>query len=88
MIDTYGIPMHGLEAASRATIDWPNNSRYNTQISYDLETGDIITNSHVGESWTQWNDPHTITICIAYGHMDAQEIADCVAEVVKWMETL
>lgn len=88
MIDTHGIPMYGLEAASRATIDWPNNSRHNTQISYDLETGDIITSCHIGESCTQRSDPHTIAICITYGHMDAQEIADNVAEVVKWMETL
>ena len=79
MLNTYGLKMTGIRKASGATCNWDGR----TQISYDTETGEIYTNDHIGDSWSQYHSPAVITVCFASEHMTMQEIADRIREAVE-----
>ena len=77
MPNTYEYPMHGLDEASDATGHWPQHSGGYTQISYNTETGAVLTSEHADpDSWTRYPDRAVITVCGAYRYMSAQEIAE------------
>ncbi len=77
MPDPYEYPMYGLKEASDTTGLWPQNSRGYTQISYNTETGAVLTSEHIDpDSWTRYPDRAIITVCGAYRYMSPQEIAD------------
>ena len=80
MLNTHGYPMYGLDEASEATGNWPPNSCGYTQISYNTATGTVLTSDHADpDSWTRYPDKAIITVCGAYRHMSAQDIADRIA---------
>ena len=76
--NTYDLTMKGLRKASGATVNWAPRSGGHTQISYDMTTGEILTNDHIGQSWTDYQDPNVITICHTDRHMTMQQIADVI----------
>ena len=81
-INKHGLKMRGLKAASGETKDYGCYSGHYIQISYDTDTGDILTDYHYSlgqNSWTQYHDPAIITVAIASSHMTMQEIADAIA---------
>ena len=82
-LTTHGLIMRGIRKASGETVDWDPRSGGYTQISYDMATGDIMTNDHIGESWSKYHDPDVITICHTRQHMTMQEIADAIAQKVS-----
>ena len=82
-INTHGLKMKGIKKASGDTCNY--SSGHYIQISYDTETGDIMTDYHYSlgrNSWTQYHDPAIITICTTDYHMTMQDIADAIAEAV------
>ncbi len=83
MINTYNLPMINLSAAAKATVNWPSASNGYTQISYDKSTGEILTSDHVGNSWTQYDDPEIITVCNTSRHMTKQAIADAIHNAMQ-----
>lgn len=83
-INTHGLKMQGIKKASGDTCNY-SSGRY-IQISYDTETGEILTDYHCSlghNSWTRYHDPAIITICTADYHMTMQEIADAIAEKIE-----
>ena len=81
MLNTHGLRIKGIKAASRETCNWYSTG-WHTQISYDTESGEIYTSLHLGDSWTQWNDGAVITVCRTTRHMTMQEIADAIARAM------
>ena len=80
MLNTHNIKMHGLKRASGETINY-GNTGWHTQISYDMETGDVYTDLLLGESWSEY-PPEVITVCHTTRHMTMQEIADAIARAM------
>ena len=80
MLNTHNIKMLGLKRASGETVNY-GNTGWHTQISYDTEAGDIYTNDHCGESWSEY-PPEVITVCHTTRHMTMQEIADAIYDAV------
>ncbi len=81
-VNTHGIKMVGLKAASGNTCNWAGH----TQISYDMSDGQILTDDIVeNNSWVQYHSPDIITVTPGTNrHMTMQEIADLVAEAVSF----
>ena len=84
MLNTHGLKIKGIKAASGETLNWYDTG-WHTQISYDTETGRIYTGLHLGDSWTQWDDDTVITVCHTTRHMTMQEIADAIARAMALM---
>ena len=91
-VNTHGLKMTGLRRAAgetkslRGTYD-PNY----VQISYDKETGDIITNNHydLGHSWqTNYCKAEIINIGIICFQATMQQIADMIDERMKENESI
>lgn len=86
-IDKHNLPMHGLRKASGETKDLTGYySGHYVQISYDTQSGDVITDYHYSlgqNSWTEYHDTNIITICNASEPMTMQEIADAIANKIK-----
>lgn len=84
-INTYGYKMHGLKAASGETKNYGYYSGHYVQISYDTDTGDILTDYHYSlgqNSWTRYHDPAIITVATTAHHMTMQEIADAIVDAI------
>ena len=84
-INTYGYKMHGLKAASGETKNYGYYSGHYVQISYDTDTGDVLTDYHYSlgqNSWTHYHDPAIITIAVTANHMTMQQIADAIADAI------
>lgn len=81
-INTYGLPMRGLKKASGATFSWSGH----TQISYDMETGEVLTRDLIGNNYVVYDDPSVIFICDGTRHLTMQEIADLIMQRV-WERT-
>ena len=81
MLNTHGLKIKGIKAASGETLNWYDTG-WHTQISYDTESGEVYTSLHLGDSWTQWDDDTVITVCHTTRHMTMQEIADAIARAM------
>lgn len=81
-INKHGLKMVGLKAASGETVNWEFNSGGHVQISYNMVTGEIYTDVHIGNSWSEYRNANIITICHTSEHMTMQQIADRIAERV------
>lgn len=81
-INTHDLNLRDLKQASGKTVNWPQGSGGSTQIAWNRATGEIITTDHIGDSWTQYEDPDIITICHTDRHMTMQEIADAIAQAI------
>lgn len=85
-INKHGLKMHGLKAASGETRNYGYYSGHYIQISYDTDTGDVLTDYHCSlgqNSWTRYHDPAIITVATAADHMTMQEIADAISRAVE-----
>ena len=80
MLNKHGYKMTGLRRASGETCDNYQRTGNYVQISYDIRTGEVLTNFHTGQSWSEYHDPHVETVCGTDRHMTMQEIADQIAE--------
>lgn len=86
-IDTHGLKMVGLRKASGYTENYPAGSGQYVQISYDMETGEILTSYHVSigqNSWMGYNDVNVILVCFTRHHLSMQMIADLIASKVSY----
>ena len=81
-VNTHGHKMNGLRRASSETINWNPRFGGHTQISYDMSTGDILTNDHIGQSWSEYHDPDIIPVCHTSRHMTMQQIADAIDDAI------
>lgn len=88
-INTYGLKMTGLRKAASET---KCLSRYRSpyvQISYDRETGEVITNYHASEnSWSDYHNADIYTVCRASVPMTMQQIADAIKKETDWRNTI
>jgi hypothetical protein len=78
-VNTYGMKMKGLKKASGDTCDYDNGGYI--QISYDVVTGEILTDFHCdlgGNSYTRYHDKAVLGVCTTGCHMTMQEIADAI----------
>lgn len=85
-VNKHGLKMRGLKAASGDTQNYGYYSGQYIQISYDTETGDVLTDYHYSlgqNSWTEYRDPAVITVCNTSRHMTMQQIADRIAAEVR-----
>lgn len=55
MINRHGLKINGLKNAAHNTIHccWDG---CRTQISYDVNSGNLYTNDHIGQSWTMYHE--------------------------------
>ena len=82
-INTHGNKMVGVKAASGDTksIGLRGAPTY-TQISYNMATGEVISDvffDFSGSSWVEYHDSHIITIGNLHKPTTMQEIADLIA---------
>ena len=85
-INKHGLKMHGLKAASGETRNYGYYSGHYVQISYDTNTGDVLTDYHYSlgqNSWTRYHDPAIITVATTADHMTMRAIADAIARAVE-----
>lgn len=85
-VNKHGLTMRGLKAASGETKDCGYYSGHYVQISYDIVTGDIMTDYHYSlgqNSWTRYHNPAIITVATTADHMTMQDIADAIARVLE-----
>lgn len=85
-INKHGLKMRGLKAASGETRNYGYYSGHYVQISYDTDTGDVLTDYHYSlgqNSWTRYHDPAIITVEATADHMTMQAIADAIAKAVE-----
>ena len=86
-LNKHGLKMNGLKAASGETCKWVGY----TQISYDMETGEVLVDNHAGNSETSWSDYHksnVITCLNARRHYSMQEIADAIFDKVSLVKKI
>lgn len=84
-INTHGIDIKGLKAASGDTWDAGYYSGWYWEIFFSLSTGEVWTVQQYdfGHSWhTIYHDPDIIKISETSMHMTMQQIADAIAETV------
>lgn len=55
-------------------------SGHSVQIDYDTATGEVLTEEHVGISWTEHRDKDVIYITTTCSPMTMEEIADAIRE--------
>lgn len=82
-VNTYGLKMLGLRKASGETKGLTGCIGYYIQISYDTESGNILTVDHYSlgqNSCTQYHSNNITRICNASSPMTMQEIADEIAK--------
>ena len=89
-VDTHGLKMIGLRSACSDTkgLTGYYSGRY-VQISYDLRSGEILTNYHVSlgqNSWTKYHDPSVIRVCNVSEPATMQQIADMIYSAVQQRE--
>lgn len=87
-IDKHGLKMVGLKKVSGATVNNPNGY---SQISYDMSTGELYEDWHVGSrmtSWSVYRDTAVINVANTSSHMKMQEIADAVFTAVQEHEKM
>lgn len=82
-IDTHGLPMRGLRKAVSAIRAWSEYDSPAEQISYDRQTGDVLTDTIVGNSWVAYHDPQIINLGTYRGRVSQQQLADDIAHAVK-----
>lgn len=79
MVNTHGLKIKGLRAASGATINWKHGGH--TQVNYDTETGEMLTHDHESDySWSAYHSSSVILVCNTKRHMTMQELADKTKE--------
>lgn len=85
-INKHGLKMHGLKKASGMTKDLRGYySGHYIQLSYDLDTGNILTDYHynLGENWwTKYHNPNIITVCNLTEPTTMQDIADLISDAI------
>ena len=84
-INTHGLKMTGLKAASGSTQNYGVFSPSYDELFYNRSTGEVWTvfqHSIGHNSWTVYHDANVLKICDASSHMTMQEIADAIAETV------
>lgn len=87
MLNKHGYKMIGLKKAVSAMPDYNNDGLY-LQVSYDKETGDILTELHCSlgqNSWLEYHDKNIITIG-NYQSASMQTLADDIAEEIEMRE--
>lgn len=77
-VNKHNLKMDGLKKASGMTCRWCGY----TQISYDMETGDVLAVDHIRGEWSQYHDPAVVHVFDAYDHFTMQQIADRIALVI------
>lgn len=85
-LNKHGIKMVNVREISGATVNDPKGY---SQISYDLETGELFEVWHPGNSdqeWSEYHDENVIHICNTRRHMTMQEIADAVYRELAILE--
>lgn len=82
-LDTHGMKMTGIKAAAGATKDLTPYGGSCVQVSYDRETGEVLTAYHVGSGWTLYHESSIVTACYATAPMTMQEVADSIADKVR-----
>lgn len=85
-INTHGLKMTGLKAASGNTRDYGYYSPSYDEIFYDRSTGKVWTVYQYSlghNSWTVYHDASVLKICDASNHMTMQQIADAIARAVN-----
>ena len=83
-VNTHGLKMVGLRKACHQTVDWDARSGGHTQISYNRDTGEIYTDDHIGQNWTEYHDPAVVVVAETYRHMKMQEIANAIYNIVEY----
>lgn len=86
-VDTHGLKMIGLRSACSDTkgLTGYYSGRY-VQISYDLRSGEILTNYHVSlgqNSWMQYHDHDVISVGNISEPATMQEISDMIYSAVR-----
>nr|DAM21485.1 MAG TPA: hypothetical protein [Caudoviricetes sp.] len=88
-VNTHGLKMIGLKAASGETQGISYYSGQYVQISYDLDEGRVYADWHLTvNDYRRYHNPRIITACGAREPMTMQKIADCVAAAVCEWEAL
>lgn len=77
MINTYGLPMIGLEDAAKATVNWPDRG-YCSIIRYDPEDGKVWCSEATTDQLAGKFD-----VFRTARHVSAQRIADEIAEHMR-----
>lgn len=84
-VNKHGLKMIGLKKAAGYTENYGVYSGHYVQISYDKNTGEILTDYHYsrgGNEWTAYHDNDVVTICYTSNKMTMQQIADAIYHTV------
>lgn len=81
-IDTHNMPMHGLRKAVSAIRCWGEYDRAAEQVNYDRRTGEIWTDTVIGDSWEEYHDSQIINVGAYCGRVTMQQLADGIAHAV------
>lgn len=73
----------GLKKAAGVTRNVSYRRGGRVQISFNLETGEVLTDCHVGENWSVYHDPAIKTVCFAYGPMTMKEIESAIDNMIS-----
>ena len=75
----------GLKKAAGVTRNVSYRRGGRVQISLNLETGELLTDYHVGENWSVYRDHAIKTVCFAYAPMTMKEIESAIdALITEW----
>ena len=86
-INTYGLTMNGLEEAAAETRNIRPNSGHYVQISYDRDSGDVMSDYHVDEnSRVRYNSDRIVTVGFFADTVSAQCVADHIRETLDMLE--
>lgn len=84
IINKHGRPMIGLRRASGETFDCARG--LHVDVVYDRGNGEVWTDLHVGQSWTEYHDRAIVHITSTTAHMMMQEIADAIDQRLSQIE--
>lgn len=82
-INTHDLQMHGLRKAVSAIRCWGDCDSAAEQISYNRTTGDVLTDTVVGDSWVVYHDSQIVNVGAYRGRVTMQQLADDIAQTVE-----
>ena len=91
-INTHGLKMTGLRkvAGQSKWLRGYYNPNY-LQLNYDRSTGEVWADEHYSlghNSWTQYHDSDTITVCNICTQQTMQEIADAIKDKLDYIDMM
>ncbi len=87
-VNKHGLKIKGLKKCAGECVNWSASSGCESQIFYNMKTGEIWQVTQIGDSWTKYKDPGIVLVATTSKHATMQQLADWVKSAVEQEEIM